>query len=346
MRFIGFLFLLSVLSCAGAGLALADEMAPQAAAPASLSSAISSTRALPQLASWPRMTLDGQAPRLERWTSPGLMGEFGTATAPGRLQAAPSAGSCCPDPCCRTYANWENECCWEFEISLDAWIPGIDGDVGIGPHDTNVNVSVGDLLNNLGKILEDLDFFLQGGVGVQYGRWRLGLALNGAELGQTFKLRQGGRDVDADIKLVNWQANVYYRAGMSRIGCGPCPQLIVYEPYVGIRGMKVDVDASKDPGIALSVGDHWVDPVVGAKVTWDLRNRWAVEFEGDIGGFGVSSDLTWKLRLGVGWRFARQWSLRAGWLALHTDFESGTGNDRFKWDATQSGPYLGIGFSF
>jgi len=220
------------------------------------------------------------------------------------------------------------------------------GSLGIGPFDTDIDTSVGDLLSNLGTILQDLEFMLQGGVAVQYGRWRLGLEVSGMELGQTIEVLDSGRGVNIDVTLVNWQANLYYRAGMSRFGCSPCPTLLVYEPYVGVRGMYVEADASADPVINLSLDEHWVDPVVGAKLTLDLRNRWAFEAEGDIGGFGVSSDFTWKLRLGVGWRFARQWYLRAGWLVIDTDYETGSGLNRFKWDVTQSGPYLSVAFAF
>ena len=271
---------------------------------------------------------------------------LGIACPSIRPQACATPTACCEDPCCRSYADWWNTCRWGAEIALGSWVPGVDGDVGLGPFDTDIDISVGDYFSNLGTILADLEFMLQGSAAVQYGRWRLGLEVSSMQLGQSFKLRQAGRPVEGDFTLTNWQVNLYYRAGMSRLGCGACPQLIVYEPYVGIRGMNVDVSASVDPVIGLDAGDDWIDPVVGCKFTWDFRNRWAIELDGDIGGFGVASDLTWKLRLGVGWRFSDHWRLRAGWMVIDTDYESGTGLQRFKWDVMESGPFLGIGFSF
>ena len=132
---------------------------------------------------------------------------------------------------------------------------------------------------------------------------------------------------------------------MSKLGCRPCPTLLVYEPYVGVRGYSAEIDV-KSPGPVVDKKADWVDPVVGGRLTMDFRNRWALELEGDVGGFGAGSDLSWLLRVGAGWRFARKWTFRFGWMIVDTDYEEGTGLDRFKWDLHQSGPYLGVGFSF
>jgi hypothetical protein len=58
--------------------------------------------------------------------------------------------------------------------------------------------------------------------------------------------------------------------------CSPCPTLLVYEPWVGLRRMYVEADVSADPVIDLSPDEHWVDPVVGARLTLGWRCHGAV----------------------------------------------------------------------
>lgn len=244
-----------------------------------------------------------------------------------------------------TYRPWFDDCCWGGSIGMLGWLPGMSGTLGAGPADIDVDISVGDLLENIGDIIENLEFGWQGAVSVRKGRWTLAGYVSGLKLGQSVPLTVGGAAADIEATVLQWQANLYYRVGMSKLSCSPCPTLLVYEPYVGVRGYSAEIDV-KTPGPSIAPSADWVDPVVGARLTMDFRNRWALELEGDVGGFGAGSDLSWLLRVGAGWRFARKWYLRFGWMIVDTDYEDGTGLDRFKWDLHQSGPYVALDFAF
>ncbi len=41
----------------------------------------------------------------------------------------------------------------------------------------------------------------------------------------------------------------------------------------------------------------WIDPVIGARLAAPLAEKWTVRGRADIGGFGLSSNLTWQLSL-------------------------------------------------
>ena len=243
------------------------------------------------------------------------------------------------------YGPWFDDCCWGGSLSVLGWLPGMSGTLGAGPADIDVDISVGDMLENLGDIIEKLEFAWQGAASVRWGRWTLGLYVSGLKFGETIPLTAGGAALDAQATVLQWQANLYYRVGMSQLSCSRCPTLLVYEPYVGVRGYSTESDI-RTPRPSILVEDDWVDPVVGARLTLDFRNRWALEAEGDIGGFGVGSDFSWLLRIGAGWRFHRNWYFRFGWMFVDTDYESGTGLNRFKWDLHQSGPYLALDLVF
>jgi opacity protein-like surface antigen len=63
---------------------------------------------------------------------------------------------------------------------------------------------------------------------------------------------------------------------------------------------------------------------------------------GDVGGFGVGSDLTWQAFGGVSYDINETWSIKAGYRALATDYENGG----FRLDAVSHGPVVGLGVRF
>jgi hypothetical protein len=84
------------------------------------------------------------------------------------------------------------------------------------------------------------------------------------------------------------------------------------------------------------VKQTWFDPVIAARVGAPLGGKWSASLYGDVGGFGIGSDITWqaigtvnydvnhKLRLGVGWRTFK----------IHYD------RGDFLYDVAQNGPVI------
>jgi opacity protein-like surface antigen len=119
----------------------------------------------------------------------------------------------------------------------------------------------------------------------------------------------------------------------------------------GARYTKIDADLDLVvttggllPGGArsLSGSESWWDPVVGVRALLPLSERWSVLLYGDIGGFGVGSDLTYQAIAGVNWQFSKHVSAKAGYRYLYQDFEK----NGFVWDMAAQGPYLGVGIKF
>jgi len=73
-----------------------------------------------------------------------------------------------------------------------------------------------------------------------------------------------------------------------------------------------------------------------------LSDRWTFSFEGDIGGFGVVSDLTWQAYAGFGWSASPSLSLGIGYRGLGTDYSKGD----FSYDTVTQGPMVGFLYSF
>lgn len=110
----------------------------------------------------------------------------------------------------------------------------------------------------------------------------------------------------------------------------------------GLRYLHVDLSLDSRDGSSLDLSGRvdLFDPIVG------LRGRLGAErglfglAHADVGGFGVSSDLTWQVIAGAGWAWS--WGdVRLGWRTIAYDFDSGG----ILYDLTASGPFVGVSFA-
>jgi opacity protein-like surface antigen len=114
----------------------------------------------------------------------------------------------------------------------------------------------------------------------------------------------------------------------------------------GARTWYVAMDIEFKPGLApgFTSGDSntWCDPLVGARLRYDITENWFGSVEGDVGGFGVGSEICWNVSGGVGCRVADWCSLSLGYRYLHMDYEK----KPFVWNADVQGLLLGVDFRF
>jgi hypothetical protein len=77
-----------------------------------------------------------------------------------------------------------------------------------------------------------------------------------------------------------------------------------------------------------------------------LSRQVTLVVRGDVGGFGVGSELTWNLVGNFLYQVSRTVYLSVGYRALDMDYEQGSGASRFKFDMLLHGPVLGAVFRF
>lgn len=99
-----------------------------------------------------------------------------------------------------------------------------------------------------------------------------------------------------------------------------------------VSGLPVSASADKD----------WVDPIVGLRAQWNFHEKWFLAAKSDIGGFGVSSDLTWTVQGSVGYAFSERISAELGYRHMDTDYEDGA----FTYDVAETGIYTGLNIRF
>jgi hypothetical protein len=151
-------------------------------------------------------------------------------------------------------------------------------------------------------------------------------------------------DVDWDTTTLIAEGLVGYRFAQWSLGCGsacfkPTASL---DALAGFRLYHLSADIDLSPGPDGSGDQTWVDPVVGLRALFHVTPSLTFNVMGNVGGFGIGSDLSWELIAGLSWQVGRCVSIDAGWAVLDIDYENGS----FGYDVNMSGPYLGATFRF
>lgn len=93
---------------------------------------------------------------------------------------------------------------------------------------------------------------------------------------------------------------------------------------------------------SFTLAADWWDPYVGLRVRYNVTSAIYLQARGDIGGFGVGSDLMWQLEGVVGVQLSHSIFAEAGYRALSFDYDDGT----FVYDTITKGAQITLGFEF
>lgn len=95
-------------------------------------------------------------------------------------------------------------------------------------------------------------------------------------------------------------------------------------------------------GVALAAEESFVDPVAAVRINSQLAPRLSLLAYGDVGGFGIGSDLTWQGVATLNYRASRSLYLSAGYRHLYLDRESRGAS----FAGSLSGPLAGVTLAF
>ncbi len=109
----------------------------------------------------------------------------------------------------------------------------------------------------------------------------------------------------------------------------------------GIRQQDIDVSLAilnqKQEGSA-----DWFDPFVGLIYTQPLKRNFGIYIRGDVGGFGIESDLAVNAEVLLRYQFGNTVSAQFGYRYLKVDFSE----NNFVYDLTLDGFLFGLGLRF
>ena len=119
---------------------------------------------------------------------------------------------------------------------------------------------------------------------------------------------------------------------------------------LNVPAYDLEVSRDRTKVIARSGVVSWVDPYVGLRARHKLAPRQDLSLEGDIGGFGVGSRISWQALGAYRFEFGTTgnigWAGVVGYRALYVDYVQGSGNTLFETNLLQHGPLLGLSAKF
>ena len=211
---------------------------------------------------------------------------------------------------------------WGFLIKPYLFASGLDGEVGSGD-------ATGDIEASFEDLLDDLNFgaMLQLEVVPPESPWRVLLDLWYVQLEESGTAPGPAETkVDADIDQFMGELSVAY-------------ELMEDGRLDVLGGIRYwDLSGELDAGDESADGEaDWIDPLVGARSLLPLGEHFFVLLRGDVGGFGVGSDISYNLGAGLGWSISKTFELAAGYRYTYVDYD-----DDVVYDVAQSGPLLGL----
>lgn len=217
---------------------------------------------------------------------------------------------------------------WSCKVALYGWLQAVEGDVAARGISTPVDISIDDILSNL-------DVALMGMIEVGYGRWSFVADSAYVELSANEPTPFGIIAPSFDVNYTELVGNYVIAYELMKTDSQK------FDVYAGIRATWLELEFDLGP-FNQSASQGWVDPIIGARYQADLGHSFFLRALGDIGGFSVSSDLTWQAMAGFGYRFNEQCSALLTYRAISTDYSSGG----FVFDVISHGPLLGVEFRF
>lgn len=222
----------------------------------------------------------------------------------------------------------------DISFTVPGWLAGVEGDIGVRRFQSEVDAGIDDILRNLDMI---------GAGTIEVRRNKLGFILDGMYL----KASVGGNppgpafsNVSVTVEQVLADGVVTYRIFDGEKGW---LELLAGARY-NYLSAGLGFTTILGPGGVVSVEDSkaWVDPVIGFRGQYRLCDDWYLIGRGDVGGFDVSSELTYNLYGAIGHDFSERTTLELGYRYLYVDYTSGG----FVYDMVTEGIFAGLKIDF
>jgi hypothetical protein len=225
---------------------------------------------------------------------------------------------------------------WSFLTDVYLMFPYMDGETGIGESlIAPIDATPGDIFSKLqmGAML-----YLE----ARTDKWAITSDLVYMKLNQEVTPGTVLNSGDVTAKQLIWEAAGLYRI-TSFLEAGVGGRLNYLDAGIDVRRNVFPAGTEEVTG---EESKTWFDPILIARFTTDIKDKWLFMFRGDIGGFGVGSDLTWQLHATAGYRFTKVFQLSLGYRILSTDYKSGEAPREFLFDVNEFGPEIRFGFNF
>lgn len=230
---------------------------------------------------------------------------------------------------------------WKFRVMPLIWFTQVRGEVtakGV-PASADINFS---------DILENLDMGFLGAADVRRGDLAFHFFGMYTDIGQEIRWSKGpfGGRVDVSLETAILDGVLGYRLFSSPADGIDLLDRVDLELIAGARHTYLRLELDPSTLSTIDGSKSWTDPVIGTRVGFGSPSGLSLGLRGDVGGFGVGSDRTWRLTATLGYPLSDLIALSAGYHVISYDYDDGDGSDRFEFNARFGGPFLGAVFSF
>jgi hypothetical protein len=225
---------------------------------------------------------------------------------------------------------------WKFLVEPYLMFPNMNGTVGLADlPDASVDASTNAIFGHL-----KMGFMLN--AEATNGKWTIGSDLLYMDLAQGVKpgLIITGGEISA--KQLGWEVSGLYAVKpWLDLGIGGMLNSINSEVVV-----TLDFIGGTPPQKSKSMTKTWFDPMLIARIHSKSGEKFIYQFRGEIGGFGIGSDLAWQMQGYAGYQFSKLFQITGGYRIISLDYENGSGQNRFMYNMDTSGPVVRFGFNF
>jgi len=222
---------------------------------------------------------------------------------------------------------------WSFTAAPYLLLPSMKGDVAVKGIPVDVNVSPGDIFDNL-------DFGMMLYLEATKDKWAVSFDFLYMDLGKEGTTPLASRKATVDVKQVAATFNGLYRINdWLEAGIGGRINSVK-------NGVKIAPGEYILPGSDFSMTETWFDPLIVTRVMTNLDEKWRLGALADIGGFSIGSDLAWQFNPFIGYRFSELFEIAVAYRWITMDYNAGSETDYFLYDLTISGAEFGLLFHF
>lgn len=213
---------------------------------------------------------------------------------------------------------------WHYKVTPYLWNVGFEGNTSSGGNDIPIDTDYSFFtLDNLDKVFS---------IAFEASNGRLGILFDG--------LRASYSDNTSNV-LFATQLSV--KLGFIEGAVSYMPAKFSHLDFIGgARYLFVDTQLVFTPGPASETTHDWLDPLFGVRYKNSLAGNWHYQLRGDIGGFGVSSELVVNLLATIGYKFNNTLGVDLGYRYVDIDFKE----DDFIYDVSMQGIVVGLGIHF
>jgi len=219
---------------------------------------------------------------------------------------------------------------WRQSVFLYGMGAMIEGDAQVGDLQVDVDMNLSDFFDNL-------KFGAMAAYRIENEQWSFTGDVTYMNLGASKTTQQGRASAGLDVEQITVMATAGRRVT-------PHLEALLSLAYFDV---SADLRARLLQQVRTASRDaNWVDPLIGLNYEIPVSSRVRFTLRGDIGGFGVGSDLTWHALTKFTYQQSDRFSWYLGYRAIAYDYEDGKGRNYQNYDLVQHGPGAGIAFAF